>query len=793
MDEQLLNLVLGSLLHDIGKIIHRTGIMESHSKIGWDFLSKIEAFTNNKDIKECVKFHHGRELASAKLADDSLAYITYIADNISAAGDRRKEYIEGSSENEKGGQIFDKTAPLASVFNILNGNSQNYTYKFGMVRDINYPRKDKISYSASNYQEVKKKIHEQLQGIEVKEEYINSVLHLLEITTSFIPSSTNTKELMDISLYDHSKTTAAIASCLYYYLASKGNSQNYKEKLFKNEKSFKEEEAFLFYSCDLSGIQNFIYTISGTEALKSLRARSLYLEILIENIIDELLAKLGLTRCNIIYSGGGHAYALLPNTKEAREIIDEFDEEVKDWFLDNFDISLYLASGYTSCTSNELADDIGKVYQRVGMEVSKKKAKRYQASDIRRLNSLSNAKSERECRECKRSDRLNDEGLCDICQPLIDISPLVTIDEMYFVVEENQYRNGKYFYLPLPFDKSLTIKTLDQARESSYVRIYSKNNPSMGIGYATNLWVGDYTAKTKYTKNKLRAKTFEELAEESTGISRIAVLRADVDNLGQAFIYGFKEQKDGKVVQKSNRKYETISRTATLSRHLSMFFKYYLNDLLKAKKTNAIIIYSGGDDMFIVGSWNDVIDLSKDIQEAFAKYTQGVLTISAGIGIYPHSFPISRIASEVGDLEDLAKHKDSSKNKVTLFRGGKFDESGKQIESDWVLKWDQLPHLSNDDLEESVNKGSIEEKLDIIRQVFKQDDQYGKAFLYNILSLLRGAHKEKINIARYAYLLTRAKSRNPKLDVKQFYEWIIKPDQAKEAEIAITLYSYETR
>ena len=60
-----------------------------------------------------------------------------------------------------------------------------------MVSGYNYPRKDKISYSASNYQELRK-IHEQLQGIEVKEEYINSVLHL-RITTSFIPSSTNTK------------------------------------------------------------------------------------------------------------------------------------------------------------------------------------------------------------------------------------------------------------------------------------------------------------------------------------------------------------------------------------------------------------------------------------------------------------------------------------------------------------------------------------------------------------------------------------------------------------------------
>lgn len=792
MDEQLLNLIMGSLLHDVGKIIHRTGVKESHSKSGWDFLSEIDPFTGNKDIKECVKYHHGRELKSSKVESNSLSYITYIADNISAAGDRRDELIEGDDETDKSGAIFDRSAPLASVFNILNGNNDNQTYKFKMVRDINYPDKEPVSYTASNYMEVKNKLHEQLQGIEIKEEYVNSVIHLLEITTSFIPSSTNTRELMDISLFDHSKTTAAIASCLYYYLGSRDDNTNYKDRLLTNEKTFKDEEAFLLYSCDVSGIQSFIYTISGTKALRSLRARSLYLEILIEDIIDDLLTRLGLSRCNLIYSGGGHAYVLLPNTQDVRDILDLFDSEIKEWFLDNFDISLYLASGYAPCTSNELAEDIGKVYQRVGREVSSKKSNRYTYADIKKLNSFSNESHDRECRECKTSDRLNDEDLCNICQALIDISPMVIREDMYFVVEDNESKNPKYSYLPLPFEKSLTMKTIDEARRSNYVRVYSKNNPSMGIGFATNLWVGDYTAKNN-NNGKSTAKAFEDFSKESTGINRIAILRADVDNLGKAFMSGFKEQEDGILVEESKRKYETISRTATLSRHLSMFFKYYLNDILRKKNRNALVVYAGGDDMFIVGSWNEIIDLSKDIKNEFSKYTQGTLTISAGIGIYTHSFPIARIATEVGDLEDAAKHKDDHKNKVTLFRGEKVDERAKVVERDWILEWGELPYVNRDTKTDDANRSSIRGKLDTLREVFEKDEQHGKAFLYNVLNLLRNANKDNINIARYAYLLARAKEKNFKLDVQQFYKWILTEEQRRELEIAITLYSYQNR
>ena len=68
--------------------------------------------------------------------------------------------------------------------------------------------------------------------------------------------------------------------------------------------------------------------------------------------------------------------------------------------------------------------------------------------------------------------------------------------------------------------------------------------------------------------------TFGELADQSEGVKRIAVLRADVDYLGRAFMKGFeREDKEDKY------RYVTISRYATLSRQLSLFFKKHINEI----------------------------------------------------------------------------------------------------------------------------------------------------------------------------------------------------------------------
>lgn len=130
------------------------------------------------------------------------------------------------------------------------------------------------------------------------------------------------KNWQDISLFDHVKLTAAIASCIYDYLNE--NHLNYKETLFSKETEFYETEAFLFCSLDISGIQKFIYTIASKNALRTLRARSFYLEIMMEHIIDTLLERLELSRANLIYSGGGHCYLLSAIQQKTREVLTHF-------------------------------------------------------------------------------------------------------------------------------------------------------------------------------------------------------------------------------------------------------------------------------------------------------------------------------------------------------------------------------------------------------------------------------------------------------------------------------------
>ena len=59
--------------------------------------------------------------------------------------------------------------------------------------------------------------------------------------------------------------------------------------------------------------------------------------------------------------------------------------------------------------------------------------------------------------------------------------------------------------------------------------------------------------------------------------------------------------------QQGNGQYSTLSRSATFSRSMSLFFKVYINQFASDKKLS--IIYAGGDDVFAIGSWQDIIAL----------------------------------------------------------------------------------------------------------------------------------------------------------------------------------------
>lgn len=792
MKEKETKLIIAAILHDIGKVIYREGNdVRKHSISGYDYLK--ETGITDKEILDAVKYHHAQSLKNADIEDNSLSYIVYMADNIASATDRRERM-----EEEKG---FEISTPLESVFNILNHNDGHMYYKPSFLNpddDINYPSNTKTNFDRHYYNKIKANITNNLKGMNYNKDYINSLIEVMEANLSYVPSSTSKNEIADISLFDHVKLTAAIASCIYQYLTA-NNIDNYKQELFIDGKSFYEKNVFMLYSMDISGIQKFIYTIHSENAMKILRSKSFYLEIMMEHIIDFLLDRLRLSRANLIYSGGGHCYILIPNTEEVRAIIEKYNSEINQWFLDNYKVSLYISSGYSECSSNSLKNNpegsYAEIFKNISKKISEQKASRYSAEQIINLNKIREKDYSRECRICKNVSKVDDDGLCPTCSALKLLSSKI-LDEKYAfftVVSEKEPGALKLpldYYLVAENEKNLTERLLNN--DNTFVRTYGKNKMYTGKRISNKLWVGNYHSD---------CNTFEDMADCSKGIKRIGVLRADVDNLGRAFVSGFNNEAN-------NNRYVTLSRTATLSRQLSLFFKLYINSILRegeytiednseGKKTiirNAVICYSGGDDLFIVGAWNEIIELAIDIQKKFALYTEGTLTLSAGIGIYRHNYPISVIAEEVADMESMSKSK-AKKAAVTLFEDGirhkELGQDGYYINiSDGTFGWNELV----DEV--------IAEKYNCIREFFDDAKERGINFLYNLLELIRN-QDDKINFARIVYILSRLEpDKGAEKEVKEhysrfsqnIYKWVKAGGKdIRQLKVAMNMYSYMRR
>ena len=804
--------IIGSLCHDLGKVLYRDYSVANHSDMGYDYL-KNEVGISDNEILDQVKYHHSNNIRNANLDNNSLAYITYIADNIASMSDRREDI----SKNEKNEKLYDKHIRLKSIFNKLNDNDEQKVYEFGTLDDKEGMKipidEEKINKNLDDsfYSNIAIKIKECFNQIvdsnkEINEDYINSLLETIEATLSFVPSSTDTNQVSDISLYDHLKITAAYASCIFDFVKDK-NVENFNEYLYKNANAFYDEKAFLVLNLDLSGIQDFIYVHSSDAKgmLKSLRTRSFYLEILLEDVVDEILHSLEMSRANAIYIGGGHAYLMLPNTDKTKEKIERQIKEVNNWLFSVFDIRLFLAYGYSECSANELSgmesESYNEVFKKTQIEVSARKMKKFSAEEILKLNNSQMNNGERECSVCKTNDKLIDgQNKCEICESIENISKEILNKDFFLVV--NHSDDNRLNCLPLPFEKELIFRNEKEVKEMEdgrIVRLYSKNRSYTGKTLSKKINFADYCNNDLYT--------FEELANASYGgYKKLAVFKADVDNLGNTFINGFRHNKYG-------TKYMTLSRNATFSRMMSLFFKNYINNIANEpfddsyivsveerneflknedrifKGHDLAIIYSGGDDIFAVGAWDEIINFSIQLHNRFKDFSQGTLTFSCGIGLYNDSFPISSMARITGELEDVSKSYETndngklySKDAITLF--------GSSIANEFENTY----HF--DELIDSV----LCNKYEAIKYYFENRDDKGRSFLYKLIELVDD-RKEKINIARFAYILARAKPNTDDEDEINEYKsfgddlikWLKNENDSKELLTALKLYGYYSR
>ena len=818
-------LIKGALLHDIGKVCYRAMKKRiNHSKLGGDFLEQyLKLNEETERLLNCVRYHHKDYLQKAKLDKNDLAYIVYEADNIASGMDRR--------ENEGEEKGFDPKLNLDSIFSVFYSDKEiQVANKYPLIyKDINkafnYPRKDISLATNSNYEALLNKIKSHFITKDISQISINQLLQILEEGFSYVPSSTNRAEVCDISLYVHSKITSAVASCMKLYFDEQ-QIQDYKKYCFNSgSKIFRNEKIYLLVSGDISGIQDFIYTIPSKGALKTLRGRSLYIDLLLEEFIDEYLEQIGLSRANVLYSGGGHFYILAPNIEDIKKSIDKLQAKMNRWLMENIGINLYLAIGTAECSANNLmkSEAQGNLFAIVNKKLKDDKTIRY-SKDEDFLEHIFNVEKEKdtakkECNICHNLvDKLwkynsDEEIACEFCLNLYKLGQDILTQDLVFVISEEKIDGGIKIFGK---DKDLymyavNIEDIDMFK-GKILRIYSKNN-LLENDLAIRLYLADYSAKNENDE----VMTFDDLAKSSCkidkGIKRLGVLRLDIDDLGIAFSSGFVSDKD-KI--EDNLRYATLSRYADLSKDISMFFKVAINkicagDLIgcvdfeekafnilgiaKAQKRKVNIIYAGGDDLFLVGAWDEVLEVAIDINRAFKQFTNGRLTLSAGMAMFSPTYPISKMAEIAGLLVQMSKNR-KDKNSIALFGMETNLKANGKPECKHIYTWA--------DFEMKVCK----EKMNyLLARLSFDGDKFnklsvGKSLIYRLMDLIQLADEDKLNIARFAYVLARMQPKQDKDEqkrkvyedfVSKMYQWINNNEDKKQLATALNLLVYYLR
>lgn len=659
-ENEFQTVVLAALLHDIGKFWQRTGALPEsrHPELSDRFISEY-LDSEWRDVAEIAASHHLGDLKSAR--NPALTMIVVLADWLSS-GERIS--LDEGDENRTPSQ-----QALISVFSTLYQSQHHARFP---LSDL--PADGKIKHDAgselqwADYQRLWNRFTQEavsLKGLAF-DALVNRLLALLEKYTMFIPAAAY-KTLSDISLFHHLKSTAAIAACLYRSGLVIEELAGLVEAL-KSEPVTGTRKVAALVGGDLSGIQEFIYNLRAEGALKSLRGRSLYLQLISEAVASRILDIFNLPRTNLLYCGGGHFYLLVPVVGDLEDQIAQIARDVDQILLDAHQgkLSVTLAIQPVRAEEFRLAR-FGKVWEDLHRQLAEMKRRRFCRllgdGEWQRVLGPAGAGGEAPgCAICGEELTGGEPEVCSLCNSFIQLGRQLH-QARYLIEQPVSFRPNRLDR----WDRVLTAL----GRSYSFVseipsgvegQIYVLNRTELPAGVGGFRFIATYVPQADG-----RTAELSEIAQKADGVKRWGVLRADVDRLGETFRQGLGEA-------------GSISRLAMLSYLLGYFFSARVQTLAQedAFRDSIYLAYSGGDDLFVVGAWSKLPEFARKIYEEFQQFTSGRLTLSAGIFIAPSAkFPVYEAAHRAGRAEERAK----AEGRDAL------------VMLDWVVKWQDYPDV----------------------------------------------------------------------------------------------------
>ena len=429
------------------------------------------------------------------------------------------------------------------------------------------------------------------------------------------------------------------------------------------------EDAALIWG-DLSGIQEFIFTIASENALRNMRARSFFINLLEQHVILKYLNALNLPPTNVLFSGGG-SFAIVSHWNgQIREKIEQIKFSINSWLLEKLDGRLYLAIVFTSFPKENLKsiflDAVKIATQKSFIEKRNKFKEIIEKGDFPFVSDKDPFPNS--CTICHKDDEELENGLCSLCERLTRVGQYLPKKNFNFISIRKEKPSEKdpfveiednyYLLTDIPKDATWCIY---KGKESFFEALEYKIFLFYGDTYVT--YIGDLPSDfiEKIKEDKDAIASLDHLAKVAHGAELIGSLKMDADNMGLILKEGLPTD-------------FYLEHLIGFSRYISYFFKVYLNSICNDKKSfgkqtsfldgrsdynkrNLAVVYSGGDDSFILGAWDEVARVAIDISAAFKEYTchNPDLGISGGVTLHDPKMPVYQIVQTTDKALKIAK------------------------------------------------------------------------------------------------------------------------------------------
>ena len=517
----------------------------------------------------------------------------------------------------------------------------------------------------------------------------------------------------DVSLYDHSRTTAALAVALWRWHTANGIEDSGAITGLRIGTD-DETEKLLLVQGDMAGIQEFIFASGGSSqkfAAKLLRGRSFMVSLLTECAALRILQALSLPPTSQVINAAGKFLILAPNTPEVIDKLTLVRKEINAWFIKKSQGRAGLTLAWLPASSNSFRHGrdrktgFADLMKRLFALLDKQKLQRMDLCDASAPTVFTGyVDSFAEGRECQLDEYSPAEtfykGELWISQlakdQILAGSYLADRHTNRVLISRNRVNDRTLgtdffgYHITFTHSEEVSGKFGALAESGDLLRAWDFSLPESANGI---LWSGyarryinayvpifdDFDGKLsdKYRKagpdidldiQKNGIKPLDCIADEDRffeqddarghwrGISALQTLKGDVDNLGLIFQKGMQVP--------------SFAKMAALSRQMNAFFAIWLPWRCKRDFPNTYTVFAGGDDFFLIGPWKKQMSLAIEMRKDFSRFVTGNPDIhfSAGLYLSKPGLPIRYFGDQAENALNAAKqHGSGKKNAVTCF------------------------------------------------------------------------------------------------------------------------------